>query len=126
MDMDLVACGGYSVESIGVDFLVLGAIGLLLARRWPASRWLSAASIAWYLLSSLADSRSERWLALVNYVSQSGSEIFTIGCALLALLLPFLPSPRTQWRFGRVRPRRIARARGLIVFVHVEPGADSV
>jgi hypothetical protein len=124
--MDLVnACGGYYVAGIGVDFLALGAVGLVLARKWPASRWLSAALTAWYLSSALPATSAERWHAFVNYAAQSGAELFTIGCGLLAVLLPFLASPAPRWRLGRPRPRRVARAYGLVVSIHDEPATDT-
>ena len=123
MDLTL-GCGGDSyVANMGVDLLALGTIGLLLARKRRASRWLSAALSVWYLSWVLPQLVPRASLTLDQLATLPSSVRFVIGCAVLALVLPFLPSPPADWRTMRLRSRRRSprvystHARGLLIFI---------
>lgn len=124
MDLTLGCGGGDYLAGMGVDFLALGAAGLLLARKWPASRWLSVALISWFVSSILPELAPHLPTSLGEYTAEHRSALFVIGCASVALVLPLLPSS-ADWT-ARLRARRSppvsgSRARGLIAFVRVQP-----
>ena len=122
MDLTLAFGADYALN-MGVDFLALGAMGLLLARKWRASRWLSAGLSAWYLSWVLPELVPRASLTPDQLATLPSSVLFVIGCAVLALVLPLLPSPPADWRTMRLRPRRRSprvystHARGLIIFI---------